>query len=109
MTSSSWQRSESDTSTLRQAIDCQPDACVYRRKDMLALVFVDDHEPNSWHLYLAVMGGKRLPTLDELLDARLQLLPGIDDFAIATASGLDFPVLHLWELPWADDPDRRAS
>lgn len=96
---STWNRSEKDTASLRETVDCAPDACVFRKGELVALVFCDAKRPvNSWHLYLAVDGGQRTPTIDEIIDAREVLLPGIEDYAVTLCKGLDLPVLHLWEL-----------
>jgi hypothetical protein len=100
-----WIRSVAETAVLRAASDGPPDPTVFRRDDMLALVFCSEVEPHNWHLYLAVRQGKRTPTLPELMDARAQLLPNIEDFGVDgltnTVHGIAFPVLHLFELPLA--------
>lgn len=96
--STSWLRSEHETASLRETLDCAPDACVFRRGDLMAVVFCDDQEPNAWHMYLAAKNGKRIPKLDEIIEARDELLPGIEDFAVAPVPGIGIPVLHLVEL-----------
>ena len=95
---SMWNRSERDTASLRETLDCVPDACVYRKGELVALVFCDGRKESAWHLYLAVHGGARPPGLEELLEAREVLLPNIQDLAITPCQGLGIPVLHLAEL-----------
>ena len=93
-----WLRSEKDTDTLRRAVDCSPDACVFRKGELIALVYCDTKEPFGWHLYLAVHKGKRLPKLEEVIEAREALLPGIEDFAVNAPQDLGIPVFHVSEL-----------
>lgn len=90
-----WRRSEHETASLRETIDCPPESCVFRRKDLVALVYCDDH---AWHLFLVAVKGKRVPGLGEMIEAREALLPGIEDFAVTYAKEFAIPVLHLVEL-----------
>lgn len=105
---SGWVRSERDTQEMRESIDCPPDTVVYHQHDLKALVIFGDRDGQGerWHLYLA--SAKRAPTTDELLDARQELLPGIDDYDYAPDPEGGSHCLHLWELfatcrGWFDD------
>lgn len=96
---SAWQLSERDTSQLRAALDCPPDACVYRSDTGLSAILYCQVGRNftAWHLF--VSGHHRMPAIEELLDAKAVLLPGIDDWQIeAPVPALRF-VVHMIEVP----------
>lgn len=105
-----WTRSEKDTSELRSMVDCPPEACVYRKNDLMAVIYCEADSDarvtvTRWHLYIA--GSRRMPEMAEVLDARQELLPGIDDYAITPAPEYAHNCVHVWELidpqPWSTE------
>ena len=94
---SGWELSEIDTHEMRKAPDAVPDARAYRNGELRAVVFTD--ASGGW--VLAVVGRRalRIPTLEEVLDAKQQLLPNIENFAIERG-GADpaWPVVYVYEL-----------
>ena len=97
---SAWRRSEKDTASLRAEVDCPPDAAVYKNeRGMMAVVYcVVGRNFTAWHLWLSHRGRTHPPAIEELLDCRQALLPGIDQWEITTDD--DMPnVIHLIEVP----------
>lgn len=104
-----WILSESETRSLREAPDGPVEATVFRREDLIALVYCDP-ENGLWNLLLSVKHNRRDPQLVELLQARECLLPGIENFTIAPKSASspqkwmpDTHLFHLVELPVPQD------
>ena len=96
---SGWRLSEKDTAELRATIDCPPDARVWRNAaGLTAVAYVQvGRNFTAWHLF--VSGKHRMPAIEDLLDARAQLLPGIDNWQVeAPSPGLGYCV-HLIEVP----------
>ena len=101
---STWEHSPHDTQALRGTDALSPEATVYRKDDLVAVIFCgEDGGEMCWHLY--VSGGKRTPTHHEVLEARQMLLPNIEDFWIARPQWLQHTV-HLAELRPHDEPER---
>ena len=98
-----WLQSETETAELRETVECPPEACVYRNGKLMALVYCEaqGEAPRRWHLFVACQ--ERPPEMDEVLDARAELLPHIDDFAVTPEPTLRHTV-HVWEL--VDAPPR---
>lgn len=104
---SGWFLSENETRELREANDGPNEASVFRRRDLIALVYCDA-DSGLWNLLLSVQHNKRDPELGELLQAREYLLPGIENFTVApkTASSPQkwLPNVHLFHLVEIPDP-----
>ena len=101
-----WQQSERETAELRETVECPPEACVYRNGDLMALVYreAEANAPSRWHLYVSCH--KRPPEMDEVLDAKHELLPTVDDYAVTPEPTLRHTV-HIWEL--VEAPPRRQQ
>lgn len=116
---STWFLSQTETEKLRRAPDAPPDSTVYRREDLIAMVYSDPE--GYWHLLLGVDGNTREPEIGELLEARAVLLHGIEHWEIRGGKFLieagkiaspprwlpDVPCFHLKEL--RDEPHPRTT
>lgn len=94
-----WRLLERDTSKLRAEVDCPPDACVYRNEaGLTAIVYCQvGRNFTAWHLY--VSGPLTMPAIEDLLDARAVLLPGIDQWQIEAPMPGMHNVIHMIEVP----------
>jgi hypothetical protein len=105
-TTNTWVLSASETEQLRAAPDAPSNAGVYRKRDLIALVYVDT-DTKLWNMLLSVARNARDPALHELLEARLSLLPTIESFQIAPKSAASptkwLPNVHLFHLTEIDD------
>lgn len=94
--SATWLLSETETKALRDADDAPSETTVFRKNDLIAMTYCD---PNGyWHLLLSVQHDERHPELEEVLDARRSLLPGIENFAIEAGVAIG---KAKWEPPVA--------
>ena len=95
-----WRLSEKDTAALRETVYCPPDACVYRSEHgLLAVMYVQVlRNGTMWHLYISGAHG-RMPAIEDLLDARATLLPGIEDWQIEAPTPGMGNVVHMMEVP----------
>jgi hypothetical protein len=75
-----WKPADRETEKLRATPDVPPDCSVFRNGDLQAIVYCNQ---GHWQLY--VSGDRRMPEMDEVLDARLTLLKNIEDFIIMVA------------------------
>lgn len=96
---SAWRRSDRDTEDLRATVDCPPDASVYKSEHgLMAIVYCYvGRTYTAWHLW--VSGKHRMPAVEDLLDARATLLPGIDGWTIEAPIPGMLNVVHMIEVP----------
>lgn len=110
--SATWILSETETKALRDAHDAPSEATIFRRADLIAMIYCDPD--GRWHLLLSVKHNERRPELEDVLDACRSLLPGIPQFDLEAGIAIErepawsppVPILHLIEQR---DPDREAQ
>lgn len=74
---SDWILSVTETGQLRQEHDSYPDCSLYRRDDLIALVYREGDKPTVWHLMLSVVRNERDPEMADVIDAMSTLLPAL--------------------------------
>lgn len=89
-----WILSVLETEQLRKAKDGFPEASLYRRDDLVALVYRNPSRDDVWHLMLSVRAGVRDPEIVEAMQAIGALLPPLDHLV------MEFGILDdSWNRP----------